>query len=411
MPVDINLLTEEQKDMIGGVVRHRFYNRITERNVYFWLRNFEQEEVEYALEVLKHIEYYREDDIINILKGALTPYINRTKLHLHFVPIGKAGKSGQMIVYVIQGVLKPYFAQKHRFHYYTGIDKMDVEQLKENDVLFYVDDVVGTGNTFVKYAQKNDKVIKTLEEDFTAEVKLLCIVTTVGGKGRLERDYPSMELIGEEKRKAFDVDKSCFGSYYRMLPIREFAFKYGKKIVGKDSALGYENSQLLIIFSHSVPNNSLPIIWKHTEQFIPLVPRSYAVKGEKAFMNRNETNRWMYFFMDFFQMKGNRDVSQIFHDKVNYMLMSVLRLMLRGLDDLSIANILGLHCLDMEAIWQKGLMANLWNDQHQITDACQKRYQELLKQMKFENTVYNRSIKREEEKELVYVPETFRGLK
>jgi hypothetical protein len=31
--------------------------------------------------------------------------------------------------------------------------------------------------------------------------------------------------------------------------------------------------------------------------------------------------------------------------------------------------------------------------------------------MKFENTVYNRSIKREEEKELVYVPETFRGLK
>ena len=413
MPVDINSLTEVQKDIIGGVVRHRFYNRITERNVYDWLRNFEQEEVECAIEILKHIEYYREDDIIKILTEALKPYIIQTEKHLHFVPIGKAGKSGQMVVYIIQGVLKPFFAQRQRFHYYTDIDKVEVEQLKDNDVLFYVDDVIGTGNTFVKYAKKkeNDKVRMTLDENFAAEVKLLCIVTTKGGKARLERDYPSMKLIGEVKRKAFDVDNSCFGSYYRMLPIREFAFKYGKKIEGKDSALGYENSQLLIVFSHAVPNNSLPILWKQKDKFIPLVPRSYAVKGKMAFMDRNETNRWLFFFMAFFRANSKRDVSQLFHDKDNYMMMSVLRLVLQGLDDLSIANILGLHRPDMEAIWQKGVDTKLWNDLHQITDACQRRYQELLKQMKFENTAYNRDSKREEEKELVYVPETFRGLK
>ena len=411
MPVDINFLTEVQKDIIGGVVRHRFYNRITERNVYDWLRNFEQEEVEYAIEILKHIEYYREDDIINILTEALNPYIIQTEKHLHFVPIGKAGKSGQMVVYIIQGVLKPFYAHRHRFHYYTDIEKVVVEQLKENDVLFYVDDVIGTGNTFVKYAKKNDKVRKTLEENFAAEIKLLCIVTTMGGKVRLERDYPSMKLIGEEKRKAFDVDRSCFGSYYRMLPIREFAFKYGLKIAGKDSALGYENSQLLIVFSHAVPNNSLPILWKQTGKFMSLAPRSYAVKGRKAFMDRNETNRWLFFFMDFFRTNSKRDVSQLFHDKDNYMMMSVLRLMLQGHDDLSIANQLGLHRPDMDAIWQKGVDTKLWNDQHQITDACQRRYQELLKQMRFENTAYNRDSKREEEKELVFVPETFRGLK
>ena len=411
MPVDINMLTETQKDMIGGVVRHRFYNRITERNIYDWLRNFDQEEVEYAIEILKHIEYYREDDIINILTEALNPYINQTEKHLHFVPIGKAGKSGLMVVYIIQGILKPFYAQRHRFHYYTDIDKVEVVQLKENDVLFYVDDVIGTGNTFVKYAQKNDKVRTSLDENFIAEVNLLCIVITMGGKVRLERDYPSMKLIGEEKRKAFDVERSCFGGYYRMLPIREFAFKYGRKIAGKDSALGYENSQLLIVFSHAVPNNSLPILWKQTDKFIPLVPRSYAVKGKMAFMDRNETNRWMFFFMDFFQFNNKRDAAQIFHDKDNYMMMSVLRLVFQGLDELSIANILGLHRPDMDAIWQKGTDAKLWNDQHHVTDACQKRYQELLKQMKFENTAYNRDRKREEEKELVYVPETFRGLK
>lgn len=108
MSVDIKKLTEQQKDVISDTVQYRFYHRITERNVYEWLNNFKQAEVDLAIEILKHIDYYREDDIISILKGYLIDYVKKNSLHLHFVPVGKAGKSGQMIVYVIQGVLKPY---------------------------------------------------------------------------------------------------------------------------------------------------------------------------------------------------------------------------------------------------------------------------------------------------------------
>ena len=68
MSVDIKKLTEQQKDVISGIVQYRFYHRITERNVYDWLNNFKQEEVDLAIEILKHIDYYREDDIISILK-------------------------------------------------------------------------------------------------------------------------------------------------------------------------------------------------------------------------------------------------------------------------------------------------------------------------------------------------------
>ena len=53
----IGRLTEEQKDLIEGLVRHRFYNRITERNVYDWLRNFNQEEIDFAIDILRHIDY------------------------------------------------------------------------------------------------------------------------------------------------------------------------------------------------------------------------------------------------------------------------------------------------------------------------------------------------------------------
>lgn len=411
MLADINQLTEEQKDMIGGLVRHRFYNRITERNVYDWLRNFNQEEIDLAIEILKHIDYYREVDIINILSNSLKPFVDRENVHLHFVPVGKAGKSGQMVVYIIQGVLKPFFTKRHRFHYYTSVNELDSDHMTNNDVIFYVDDVIGSGNTFVKYEKGNQKVGLTLKKDFAAKVILLSIVTTKTGRERVERFYPIIEVLGEEKKKAFDVDKSCFGSYYKMLPIREFAFKYGKRLEGKACALGYENAQLLVVFSHAVPNNSLPVIWKYKEGFTPLVPRSYAVKGKNAFMDRNETNRWLFFFMQFFPTTSREDTSRLFHEKTNYLMITVLRLKLKGVDEVNIANQLGLHHKDMEVIWEKGLQSNLWDNQHEITPACQKRYQELMKMMKYESSAYNKmALHTNDEQTLVYIPRTFRGL-
>lgn len=412
MPADINLLTEEQKDMIGGLVRHRFYNRITERNVYDWLKNFNQEEIDTAIEILKHIDYYREVDIINILGESLKPFVAQKNLHIHFVPVGKAGKSGQMVVYIIQGVLKPLYTERHRFHYYSNVSELIIDQLTKDNVVFFVDDVIGSGNTFVKFERGNQNVGLTLKEDFAAKIILLSIVTTKTGKERVERFYPTMQVLGEVKKKAFDVDKSCFGSYYKMLPIREFAYKYGRKLEGKTSALGYENSQLLVVFSHATPNNSLPIIWQCKNGFASLVPRSYAVKGKNAFMDRNETNRWLFFFMHFFPITSREDTSRLFHDKTNYLLITVLRLKLKGVDEVNIANQLGLHHQDMDVIWERGMQSKLWDKRLEITPACQNRYQELLKMMRYESTAYNkRASQTNDEQTLVYIPKTFRGLK
>lgn len=52
MPVDINKLSEVQKDRIEGIVKYRFFHRISVRNVYDWLRNFKYNEVDLALEIL-----------------------------------------------------------------------------------------------------------------------------------------------------------------------------------------------------------------------------------------------------------------------------------------------------------------------------------------------------------------------
>lgn len=413
MSVDIKKLTEQQKDVISDIVQYRFYHRITERNVYEWLNNFKQAEVDLAIEILKHIDYYREDDIISILKGYLIDYVKKNSLHLHFVPVGKAGKSGQMIVYVIQGVLKPYYKKRHRFHYYKDVAELNIIGLNKNDVVFFVDDVVGSGDTFVKYAKKNLAVGQVLDAACTASKKLLCIVTTMEGKQRIETSYPTLEIIAEEKTKVFDPKNSCFGSYYKMLPIREFAYKYGHKLErSKSKALGYENSQLLVVFSHAVPNNTLPIVWKHTGKYTPLTPRSYAEKGEKAFKDRNETNRWIFFFLQFFQVNKSKDAATIFHDKDNFAMMTLLRMKLGGLDEVLMANQMGLHHQDMEILWSKGIAAGLWDKNHKIKPACQKRYEELMKLFKYENTKYSKVAPHTDAKQMdFYMPETFRGQK
>ena len=49
MKVNISKLTEEQKDAIEKLATYRFNHRITTRNIYDWLQNFDETELDMAL--------------------------------------------------------------------------------------------------------------------------------------------------------------------------------------------------------------------------------------------------------------------------------------------------------------------------------------------------------------------------
>jgi hypothetical protein len=87
-------------------------------------------------------------------------------------------------------------------------------------------------------------------------------------------DKINIPIFGNIRFPIFQKRGSIFGYPPKALAMREFCFKYGDLLFSlknyenkktKLHPLGFENSQCLIGFEHSIPNNTLPIIWADKE--------------------------------------------------------------------------------------------------------------------------------------------------
>lgn len=76
----------------------------------------------------------------------------------------------------------------------------------------------------------------------------------------------------DESNRAFSEDNYLFKSSGERLKANDLAFKFGERLE-KNHPLGYSNSQSLVVFERSCPNNTLPIIWKEKNKWVPLFRR------------------------------------------------------------------------------------------------------------------------------------------
>lgn len=148
------------------------------------------------------------------------------------------------------------------------------DAVRDNKIIVFIDDIVGSGNQAVSYSKKRipvgcraiycalygvDKGIENVRKNGNYE----CVIVA--------------NLI-REKDRVFSSGSSLLLDVDKRKKIMNIAKKYGKDLYPKHP-LGYENSQLLITFPHNVPNNTLPIIWagpaseSNADYWEPLVPR------------------------------------------------------------------------------------------------------------------------------------------
>lgn len=404
----------EQQEYIEDIISTRLNSSIKYSHVLRWLSNFDDSEQDLATEILSKIDYYPYDRILSVVQSKIKRIALKPMGKCVFSPIGESGKSGGHVLYTCQQI------QRESSVYVNHIEEALSKLSSPDDVIVLVDDIIGSGNTFCSWLKEklNKGEIGNQLNNLIVQsrIKLISIVVLEKGKRKINSEYSTIDVLGEDTRKLFLQTRSIFGGRVRMKRYREFCYKYGK-LLSKRWPLGYENSQALIVFDHATPNNTLPIIWSDSciagrnTAWYPLFPRFAHQRVIRAKETMQDKRRELVLLRELF---GYEEVEKALFKRSNLHLLQIVKLKLENVDVFTIRQALGISQNDLEELFNLGVSKNLWDAQWQLTEPCRTQYRELKKKIAFDKTV--RKEKELEASsylrgEIIYIPETFKGVK
>lgn len=274
-----------------------------------WLANFEKEDKEIALTLALGIKYYSDKLIkssLVSLSKKIVNYIYKKDKELQnslngkneieeirkiiddfiyknclFIGYGSGSSSGTMLL---------YHYDKHLD--FSRINTCSICELFHDDrfqsekykYIFFIDDFIGTGD---QAADTWEEQIcgKTLKDYATnnpyKRLILAVLVSTKDGINKVSSKINSYENkfldiisndIINEKLYSFSEESLVFRNATLRQKAKERLSLYGEKL-SKRFPLGYNEMGLTISFSHNTPDNSLPVIWKKSENWQPLFER------------------------------------------------------------------------------------------------------------------------------------------
>ena len=142
-----------------------------------------------------------------------------------------------------------------------------------------VDDFSGTGKTLVDGLERNFELLQNAN---SRGIHIVVIVLVGFAESRdyiqrfidrrgLEADVWFCDELGPED-KAFSDASAIFTDTAERNRGRQVAESKGVMLDGRQP-LGYGDTQALIVFSQTCPNNTLPIFWSRNGGWSPLFPR------------------------------------------------------------------------------------------------------------------------------------------
>ena len=412
-------LSKEIEKRIEDIVSSRFYNQITPYDVIRWLFNFDDEDVELAVQLLEHVVFLRDDDV----KGRLYDQIMKLpkESRKHIVPLGKPGKSGAAISYWIHGLMRRNDSENTTFHssveaFISYRNAVAWETL--NDAVVYVDDFIGSGGSVVTALSSLDKKNvrpEVLSDACSGRLYFVAAIVMDNGYSRITQDISGAVILGDSYCKGFNPHKKVFGSYFKTKAVREMCYKYGEQLY-KSWPLGYQNTQSLVLMQHSSPNNTVPVLWSDKQyqgrNWIPLVPRNNLLKIERAYIDRNSVYRWLSCLKKIF-VGGSESVDfGLLFTKSNFNLVFILICLIRRKSEAFIYNTMGISLVEMDCLWQEGIDKKIWDSKHKPTSLALNEYKDAIKRYKIlRNDGRQEFSPILDEKDNIYIPETFRGVK
>ena|GEM_PF-937685 len=282
-------LTEKIVRQIEHVLPKLKYS-VYVQQVRSWIENFEEHEVDHALDFLFYLEYItfpelqsRLDDQLNSLDAHFGK-----KIKYLLLPFARYPKSNDIVMYLLSKCPAYKKLEKEK-----RIDiSVDIQNYKfDNEiVLVFVDDFIGTGKSFQKWYKKNNIAsffgsnLKIYEEQ-----AILSAIIMEDGSQFMKHRFPEIRVYAEFRSKIFNRTNSPFNLSNNRSAMRSLCLKYGDSIVTGfqrpnkvlNAPLGYGKSEALVAFDYGTPNNSLSLIWGDSN-WKPIFPRSAKSRMQKA---------------------------------------------------------------------------------------------------------------------------------
>jgi hypothetical protein len=268
-----------------GVYRGK---RITEDQVRSWLEQFDNDiDRRLMFQLLRQIRFYRQDVIRQKLQEGmalvrrrvmeLKRVSERTRRDLLVTGFGGLGKSGTHYARMVVQENKIYHA-----------NAMDLDALKRKDALsqsdvralIVADDILGSGGTAIEgFGDLNEKLGDRLRErDIKVFLIFVCGFSDAREKledlvvrSGIKTEICVCDLLTDEDR-AFSKTNPAFASEEERNRALNLAITKGMQLE-KRAPLGFGDCQALVVFEDSCPNNSLPILWKKTDEWRAIFPR------------------------------------------------------------------------------------------------------------------------------------------
>lgn len=389
----------------------KFGYAVTEYDVFRWLRNFDEGEWDMALNVLNMVVYYSSDRISETVEREIMSIVkNHIGKKVQKLPSGSVGKSGHVMAYHAKKIVERLDPKEE---YLKLINLKSLDSIPKKAVLVLLDDFSGTGESIKKFYEKNVM-------EMSNKRKLTCCALTVAYMDKAQKylyEKCRIKMYGDMYLPAFAHRGSVFGYEKAMKPIRDFCFKKGEMLLPdwkekELKPLGYKNSQALVCFEHTTPNNTLPILWY--ENVIPgtdkswnaLFPRFANSRIDRGRRLRLSSNFWLS-AMSHLNLP-NTDWAN-YHTTESLRMICVVALKYRGRSDLFILQQLGICQADLDDIVEIGKSKGLFDDNRLLTPVARSIYEEIRKR----DHILEYEVKKEIVKsnaDRVYVPKSFRGI-
>jgi hypothetical protein len=207
-----------------------------------------------------------------VIRRELEIAMDRTR----FMGVGNPSESGVHLLYYFRqenGLQKQNFMDTAQIFSLSGGTRCITDPTVERYI--FLDDVCGSGQTACRYSKNFLTELRVAKPD--AQIAYYSIFATTKGINNVRENT----VFGANAKAIFELDESyrCVSDgsrYFKIRPpqiedthLSKVALSYGE-LLAPGNAGGFDDGQLLLGFSHNIPDNTLPIIWRDPTNGSPI---------------------------------------------------------------------------------------------------------------------------------------------